>query len=97
MKALKEIIFDWDQWNIQKNEIKHGISSLEAESSFFDPNYKLFRDIKHSSPGEDRFIMYAKSLENRILMVGFIVRAAKIRVITARVASKKERIIYEEK
>lgn len=26
--------FDWDQWNIQKNELKHGVSKLEAESVF---------------------------------------------------------------
>ena len=36
--SLMELSFDWDQWNIQKNEIKHGVSRLEAESVFFDKN-----------------------------------------------------------
>jgi uncharacterized DUF497 family protein len=93
---MKSILFDWDQWNTQKNEKKHGVSRLEAESAFFDPNYCLYRDLKHSSPTEDRFILYGKSLENRVLMVGFTQRNGKTRVITARSASQKERGIYEK-
>ncbi len=93
---MREIAFDWDQWNVQKNESKHGVSRMEAESSFFDPDYKLFEDPKHSAPGERRFILYGKSLEQRVLMIGFTVRRAKVRIITARPASRKERSIYEE-
>jgi len=93
---LKVIVFDWDQWNIQKNEIKHGVSILEAESAFYDTKYKLYEDIKHSSKTEKRYIMYGKSIENKILMVGFTIRNNKIRIITARTASKKERELYEK-
>lgn len=93
---LREIHFDWDQWNLQKNEQKHGVSRMEAESSFFDPHYKLYKDIQHSSTKETRYILYGKSLENRTLMIGFTIRGKKIRIITARSASKKERKIYEE-
>ena len=93
---MKEITFDWDQWNTQKNESKHGVSRMEAESTFFDPGYKLFEDRKHSAPSERRFILYGKSLEQRILMVGFTLRQAKVRIITARPASRKERSIYEK-
>lgn len=89
--------FDWDQWNIQKNEKKHGISWLEAESAFFDSEYCLFRDTKHSTQREERFVLYGSSLENRIIMVGFTLRREKIRIITARTASKKERDIYAKK
>jgi len=91
----ESIKFDWDQWNIQKNEIKHGVSRLEAESAFYDPAYKLYRDAKHSTSGEARYILYGKSLENRVLMIGFTARGAHVRVITARMASRKERRIYE--
>ena len=86
--------FDCDQWNVQKNELKHGVSRLEAESAFFDPRYKLFADVKHSSAKEPRFILYGASVENRVLMVAFTVRRHRIRVITARAASRKERAIY---
>ncbi|MBM4317555.1 MAG: BrnT family toxin [Deltaproteobacteria bacterium] len=41
--------------------------------------------------------LYTKSLENRILMVGFTHRGERVRIITARTASKKERNIYEAK
>ncbi len=92
---LKTISFECDQWNVQKNEIKHGVGRLEAESAFFDPQYRLFEDRKHSTAAEKRFLLYARSLENRILMVGFTLRGASIRIITARPASKKERRVYE--
>jgi uncharacterized protein len=93
--VLKTISFEWDQWNIQKNEIKHGVGRLEAESAFFDPRYKLYEDRKHSSATERRLLLFGRSLENRILMIGFTLRGAGIRIITARPASKKERHIYE--
>ncbi len=94
---LREIVFDWDQWNEQKNEVKHGVSRMEAESVFFDDAYSLFRDKKHSTAREKRFVLFGKSLENRILMVGFTLRSSRVRVITARPASRKERDIYEAK
>ena len=93
MKLLK---FDWDIWNINKNEEKHGVSRLEAESAFFDPQIKIFEDIKHSM-SEKRYIAYAQSLENRVLMIGFTIGTEHIRIITARTASKKERYFYEKK
>ena len=90
------LTFDWDQWNVQKNETKHGGSRLEAESAFYDSAYKLFEDIKHSAAREARYVLYGLSLENRVLMIGFTLRGLRIRVITARPASRKERQIYEE-
>ncbi len=92
---LKTISFEWDQWNVPKNEIKHGVGRLEAESAFYDLRYKLYRDRKYSTATEERLLLYGRSLENRILMVGFTVRGAKIRIITARPASRKERRVYE--
>ena len=91
------ITFEWDQWNVQKNESKHGVSALEAESAFFDEQYRLFADEVHSTAGERRYILYGRSIENRVLMVGFTVRRHRVRVITARPASRKERQIYEER
>ncbi len=90
------ISFEWDQWNVQKNEIKHGVGRLEAESAFFDPGYKLYGDVKHTTAAERRYLLYGRSLENRILMVGFTLRGSRIRIITARPASKKERLLYEK-
>ncbi len=94
--VIKELSFEWDLWNVQKNEYKHGVSVLEAESTFFDHEYKLFNDFKHSTTAEPRYVLYGKSLENRVLMIGFTIRGSQVRVITARTASKKERAIYEK-
>lgn len=96
LAVMNKITFDWDQWNVQKNETKHGVSALEAESAFFDSKYRLYRDLKHSSTSESRYILYGRSIENRLLMLGFTIRNYKVRIITARPASKKERQVYEE-
>jgi len=87
--------FDWDLWNVQKNEIKHGVSPQEAESVFYDEKHLLFEDEIHSSH-EKRFILLGKGMESRVLFVGFTVRSKKIRIITARTASKREREVYEK-
>jgi len=94
---MKELFFDWDQRNIQKNESKHGISALEAESAFYDVDAVIFTDILHSSQRERRWILYGKSMFHNILMIAFTLRKNKIRIISARKASKKERGVYEEK
>lgn len=93
---MAEIVFEWDQWNVQKNEDKHGVSRLEAESAFYDPGSRFFQDLLHSTARETRYILYGRSLEARVLMVGFTRRGTKIRVITARPASRKERRLYEK-
>ena len=95
--VTREMQFDWDQWNVQRNELKHDVRRLEAESAFFDPQYKLYQDARHSAPRGARYILYGRSIENRMLMLGFTVRGARIRVITARIASRRERRVYEGK
>jgi uncharacterized DUF497 family protein len=91
-----ELSFDWDQWNIQKNEIKHGVSQLEAESVFYDPGFMLFDDVRHRSASESRYIGYGESKLKRVLMVAFTFRKKKVRIISARPASRKERQVYHE-
>ena len=92
----KEMEFDWDQWNVQKNELKHGVSQLEAESIFFDKHLILFEDISHSTTIETRWIGFGTSHLHRVMMVAFTIRhPSKIRIISARQASRKERKIYE--
>jgi uncharacterized DUF497 family protein len=92
---LEDVEFDWNQWNLQKNEIKHGVSMIEAESVFSDPELGIYDDLKHSDE-EPRWIGYGKSKLHRVLMVAFTIRAKKIRIISARTASRKEQDIYEK-
>lgn len=91
------VSFDWDQWNVQKNEGKHGVSRKEAESVFEDPYACFFDDVVHSLPAEKRTIIYGESIHQRIMMVAYTLREKGIRIISARPAGRKERAIYVEK
>ena len=56
-----------------------------------------FEDDKHSTSREPRYILYGRGLEGGILMVAFRLRAQRVRVITARPASRRGRRIYEKR
>lgn len=86
--------FEWDKWNIDKSYKKHGISPSETEEVFLDENVKIEEDIKHAQQVE-RYIAIGKTEEDRILFVVFTIRGEKIRVISARLANKKEREVYK--
>jgi len=83
IRIPEPISFEWDDGNRDKNWIKHGVSNIEAEEVFFDPNKRLFRDVLHSME-EDRYILLGKTLNNRLLFVVFTIRGDTVRVISAR-------------
>ena len=87
--------FEWDKGNIDKNYIKHGITPNEAEEVFLDEDVAIERDIKHQEV-EKRYIAIGKISSDKILFVIFISRKSRIRIISARLANKKERRVYEE-
>ena len=89
------LIFEWDQWNINKNRLKHRVEPNESEEAFFDDKKYTFEDTKHSD-AERRFILIGKTKANRILYIAFTVRDGKVRVVSARDINKKEVILYEE-
>jgi len=86
--------FDWDNGNINKNEQKHEVSKLECEEIFFNQPMLIFPDKNHSQK-EDRYYALGRNSRNRKLFVVFTVRNNKIRIISARDMSKKEKKIYE--
>src|SRR5947208_6032791 len=88
--------FHAGEWVSFGAALPHGVSQLEAESAFYDPRHRLFEDEKHSTPREPRYILYGRGLESRVLMVAFTLRGKRVRVITARPASRRERRIYEK-
>ena len=87
--------FVWDTGNKDKNQAKHKIKIEEAEELFFDSKYIMVKDNLHSLK-EYRFIIIGVSKSNRLLTIAFTVRSNMIRVISARPASKREKIIYEK-
>lgn len=88
--------FEWDKGNIDKSYQKHGITPNEAEEVFLDKDILLLEDIKHSQR-EERFEAIGKIVKGIILFIVFTVRKDKIRIISARIANKKERRQYEQK
>ena len=92
----KPIAFNWDKGNIDKNLIKHNITNKEIEEAFTNKPLILFKDIRHSQK-EERFLAYGKTNENNKLHIVFTIRNNKIRIISARIQSKKERRFYEKK
>jgi len=87
--------FQWDQGNHQKNFVKHKVSVEECESTFLDELKIGFDDFKHSF-AEPRLIIIGSTSQKRLLTIAYTIRKQKIRVISARDASTKERRIYEE-
>lgn len=95
MKLLKPIAFEWDKGNIDKNFKKHGVTDKEAEEVFSNEPKFIFEDPKHSQK-EERFGLFGDTNLGRKLSIAFTVRRDKVRIITARDMSKKERRAYEQ-
>jgi uncharacterized DUF497 family protein len=87
--------FEWDQKKAIDNEKKHGISFREAASVFGDQPAMTFSDPDHSST-EDRYITFGLSRLRKLLIVSHTARKTRIRIISARLATRRERRIYEE-
>lgn len=84
--------FDWDRANVQKNWNRHEVSFYECEEVFFrDP--VIIPDTGHSD-AEARFFAMGRTVRGRLLTIIFTVRENKIRVISARDMSRKERKAY---
>lgn len=89
--------FEWDDWNVEKNQQKHRVSVIECEQIFSDPKKRIFYDPSHSSVKERRFILIGSTVAGRALYVAFTIRSNRIRIISARDLNRKERYLYEEK
>lgn len=87
--------FEWDDGNIHKNEDKHGLKWMIIEEVFFSKPLIIIEDFKHSDR-ECRCVALGINNNSEQITVIFTVRKSKIRVISARAMSKKERKYYEK-
>ena len=90
-----QALFEWDRCKAEANIRKHGVSFEEAQTVFTDPLAITLPDPDHSED-EERFIDIGMSDNQRVLVVGYTERGQRIRLITARKASARERTQYEE-
>ena len=88
------IEFEWDAKKADANRQKHGISFQEASTAFSDALSLTIPDPLHSE-GEGRFVLLGQTSAGRLVVVVHVDRGAKIRLISARPASRKERRQYE--
>jgi uncharacterized DUF497 family protein len=88
-------VFDWDKTKAKLNIQKHGISFEEAKEIWNDEFAAFLHDPDHSII-EERFLMIGYSQKNNLLFVSFTERNQKIRLVSARKATKSERIKHEE-
>lgn len=87
--------FEWDVHKAEANFEKHSVSFEEASTVFGDPLSLTITDPDHSDD-EQRFILLGQSFRGRTLVVIHTGRGAGIRIIGARLATRRERLSYEE-
>jgi hypothetical protein len=85
--------FEWDPKKARSNLSKHGVSFEEASTTFADPQSITRFDPDHSED-EDRFVLLGASHAGRLLVVVHTDRGDSIRIISARLATKRERRDY---
>ena len=87
--------FEWDRKKAASNLRKHDVSFEEASTALRDHFSATAHDPDHSED-EDRFVTLGISSTGRLLAVAHTERGKNIRIISARLATKSERQIYEE-
>jgi uncharacterized DUF497 family protein len=89
------LLFEWDPRKARLNIKRHGVSFDEASTSFRDPLSRTVDDPLHSE-GEERLVLIGHSIKGRLLVVVHTERGDRIRIISARLATSKERLEYEK-
>lgn len=86
--------FEWNEEKARANLKKHSVSFEEAMTVFDDPFSITIDDTLHSTE-EERFLIIGYSQVQRLLVVVHTERRDNIRLISARIATRSERRIYE--
>ncbi len=93
---MKSASFECDDAKAQLNRQKHGVSFEKASAVFDDPFSMTFKDFDHSE-AEQREITFGSTMFNEVLVVAHTQRDDRIRIISARHATKAERRKYMSK
>ena len=92
------MVFEWDSEKNKSNIDKHGISFEQAQEIFDDPLHISILDERFQY-FEERWITMGQTQDGDILVVAhlYVVEKEdeKIRIISARNATRKERKAYE--
>jgi uncharacterized protein len=88
-------LFSWDRAKGRANLRTHGVSFEDASSVFRDPLAQVLPDSLHDEQ-EQRALLIGRSASGRLLLIVFTETGDRIRIISAREASVRERREYEE-
>ena len=86
--------FEWDEGNSEKIWQRHGVRRSECEELFGERPLLLSEDLVHSQ-NEPRLLALGQTRAGRRLLVVLTIRGKRLRVISARDMSRKERSIYD--
>ena len=89
-----QTLFEWDTDKAEANLRRHKVSFNEAQTVFTDDFSVAIHDPDHSGK-EDRLIIIGMSNKRRLLVVLYTERGKKIRLISARKATRAEHKQYE--
>jgi hypothetical protein len=87
------VLYEWDPAKNRANLAKHGVDFADAVAVFED-DLALTRPDP-ASRGESRFVTLGLDAFGRHLVVVFTERGARVRIMSARLATKLERKAYE--
>ena len=87
--------FEWDPNKAEANLGKHEILFEEAMTVFADPLARIFPDEEHSVD-ELREIIIGHSVGQQLVLVNFTSIDDRVRIFSARKATRRERKDYEE-
>jgi hypothetical protein len=84
--------FEWDDIKAAENVRHHGVSFAQAALAFRDPFAVEWVDVREAY-GEERIILLGMT-GDQVLTVVYTERAERIRIISARRATKNEQDLY---
>jgi len=88
------LTFEWNEGKARANLKKHGVSFEEASTVFADTLSVTIPDPLHSDE-ENRLVTIGATSGHKILVIVHCDRRDRIRIISARPATTKERKTYE--
>ena len=92
MHIIKTVSFEWDAAKARANLRKHGIDFADAATALEDQSALTMQDAL--SGEEERWITLGMDALGRVLAVVYTFRDDKIRLISARRATPRERYQY---
>ncbi len=91
--CIEGLEFEWDEDKAERNFEKHGVHFEEAAETFLDPFYQVG---DASRQDEERSFILGYSMTPRLLLAVYVERGIRTRIISARLATRSERYLYEQ-